>query len=257
MHRILDPAGALQVPPGLCALAIMTKAPRPGTVKTRLQPPLTADQAATLNVCFLRDTAISISRACSDPDLRSSVVARGVGVFTPAGSESDYAEILPREFDLLPQRGNEFGERLTNAIEDLLRVGFDSCCLIDSDSPTVSSDTFLSAVRSLRPRNDQLVLGPSSDGGYYLIGMRRLHRRVFEGIDWSTERVFVQTVARANAIGLPVELLPVFSDVDDRAALQHLCDELLGSATNTAPATKAFLEQLIAREGREKIWPDE
>src|SRR5215831_8210412 len=96
-HHVLDP-GRPFLAENVCALAVMTKAPRPGQVKTRLVPPLTPEQAAQLNVCFLRDTAAAIAQACSR-------TARGVAVYTPAGSEAAYADILPREFELLPQRG--------------------------------------------------------------------------------------------------------------------------------------------------------
>ena len=65
-----------------------------------------------------------------------------IGVFTPRGQEKAYAEILPSDFDLIPQRGDGFGERLTNAADDLLGVGFDSCCLINSDSPTVTVSAY-------------------------------------------------------------------------------------------------------------------
>lgn len=246
MHRVLDSSVSDQVPPALCALGIMTKAPRAGAVKTRLQPPLTPEEAAALNGCFLRDTAEAIARA--------SEHARGVGVYMPPDSEGDYAGILPPGFDLLLQRGNDFGQRLTHAVEDLFGVGFESCCLINSDSPTVTTEVFRAAVESLR-LNDRIVLGPSDDGGYYLIGMRKPHLRIFDGIDWSTERVFAQTVERARELGLQVDTLPAFSDVDDRASLRRLCDELLCANVGGAPATKAFLQQLIAREGRERIWP--
>jgi rSAM/selenodomain-associated transferase 1 len=258
MHRVLSPATPNAIPPGLSALAIMTKTPRAGTVKTRLQPPLTPEEAAALNICFLRDIAAAIAKASCSNSLRPSptVTARGVAVFTPAGSEADYAEILPAQFNLLPQRGTDFGERLTNAFEDLLVSGFESCCLINSDSPTVTAEAFRIAVHSLHTQDDrQLVLGPSNDGGYYLIGMKKLHRRVFEEIDWSTEHVFAQTVERAHEIGLKIETLPTFFDIDDPAALHRLCDELLGAERENAPATKAFLQQLITREGRERIWP--
>jgi len=251
MHRVLNPLIPKSVPNGLCALGIMTKAPRAGTVKTRLQPPLTPDEAADLNICFLRDTAAAIVEAA-----RSIIIGRGVAVFTPLGTESDYAEILPPEFDLLPQRGTDFGERLTNAVEDFFEIGFESCCLINSDSPAVTAEAFRIAVHCLHTKDERrLVLGPSDDGGYYLIGMKKLHRRAFEEIDWSTERVFAQTVERAREIGLEVETLPTFFDIDDPAALRRLCNELLGADRESAPATKAFLKQLIAREGRERIWP--
>ena len=91
-----------------------------------------------------------------------------------------------------------FGERLTLAAEDLFSVGFAAVCLIDSDSPTVPQHAYADAVRLLAQPGDRMVLGPSDDGGYYLIGLKTAHRRVFEEIDWSTERVFEQTVARAQ-----------------------------------------------------------
>jgi rSAM/selenodomain-associated transferase 1 len=252
-HSVLDLSVQNSVPIGLCALGIMTKAPRAGAVKTRLQPPLTAEEAAALNVCFLRDIAAAITEASSSTD--KSVIARGVAVFTPLGSEADYEEILPAEFNLLSQRGTDFGERLTFAAEDLFRAGFESCCLINSDSPAVTADAFRTAVCSLHANDDKrLVLGPSDDGGYYLIGMKKLHRRVFENIDWSTERVFEQTIERAREIDLKVETLPAFFDVDDGATLRRLCEELFDANQQSAPATKEFLEHLIAREGRKRIW---
>ena len=258
MHRVLDRQRGNQISAGLCALAIMTKAPRAGVVKTRLQPPLTPEEAADLNICFLRDIADAISRATCSCGLRTpeqNTIAHGVGIFTPEGSEREYADILPVGFDLIPQHGDGFGERLINAVDDLLHVGFESGCLINSDSPTATVDAFREAVRQLQGADDRIVVGPSDDGGYYLIGMRKLHRRLFEEIDWSTERVFAQTVERANEIGLEVHVLPSCFDVDDRAALQRLCDELLGENLPAAPATKKFLFDTITREGRERIWP--
>src|SRR5436190_12674571 len=260
MHRVFDRQQGNQISAGLCALAIMTKAPRAGAVKTRLQPPLTPEEAADLNICFLRDIADAISRATYSCGLRppkKDTTARGVGVFTPEGSEKEYAGILPLDFDLIPQRGDGFGERLINAADDLLHVGFESCCLINSDSPTATVDAFREATAQLQGADDRIVLGPSDDGGYYLIGIKKMYRRLFQEIDWSTERVFTQTLERAREIGLNVHILPSCFDVDDRAALRRLCDELLGanSRCDIAPATTKFLSQLIAREGRERIWP--
>jgi uncharacterized protein len=242
IHRILDPAAGRQVPPGLCALGIMTKAPRAGKVKTRLTPPLKPEEAAALNVCFLRDTAAAIA-------LTHNTGGRGIGVYTPAGEEAAWADILPHDFQLVLQRGDAFGERLTNAAEDLLAVGFEAVCLIDSDSPTVPEHAYAAAVRLLLEPGDRIVFGPSDDGGYYLIGMKQLHRRLFEEIDWSTERVAEQTLQRAAEINVKVELLPTWYDVDDGTTLRRLTDDLLGnnaatSSGYTAPATREFLRQL-------------
>jgi len=226
MHRVLDRQWRNQIPAGRCALAIMTKAPRAGRVKTRLQPPLTPSEAAELNICFLRDIAAAISDA--------GEYSQGVGVFTPTRSEKEYADILPAHFDLIPQRGNGFGERLTNAAEDLLNVGFESCCLINSDSPTATAEAFREAVVQLK-----------------------LNRHLFEEIDWSTERVFAQTDERAREVGLKVHILPKFYDVDDGATLRRLCEDLLrgNSRGDVAPVTTKFLAELIAREGWERLCP--
>lgn len=249
-HRILDPNAACEVGRGVCALAVMTKAPRAGQVKTRLVPPLTHDEAAQLNSCFLRDSASVI--AASAPNL-----ARGIAVYTPVGCEAVYGDILPPSFDLMPQRGENFGERLYFAAADLFKCGFETVCLIDSDSPTVSSESFDQAVELLHSPGDRVVLGPSDDGGYYLIGLKKLHRAVLEQIEWSTERVLDQTVQRADEIGVEVKLLPMGYDIDDRAALRRLCNELLSesSSDHVAPTTRRFLSQIIEREGRDRIWP--
>lgn len=238
-----------------CALAVMTKAPRAGQVKTRLTPPFTADEAAALNICFLRDTTRAIS-------LAAKKIAQGVAVYTPADAAVEYDGILPLEFELIPQRGESLSERIIFALEDLFQMGFASICLINSDSPTVPEQVFTEAATILAQPEDTLVLGPSSDGGYYLVGLKRLHRVLFEDIAWSTDRVLQQTIERAQKINLKIHLLPSWYDVDDRKTLRRLCEELFAPHEGTAagfpaPATRKFLEALLAGEGRERIWPTE
>src|SRR4029077_13642327 len=213
-----------------------------GQVKTRLAPPLTLEEAAQLNVCFLRDTAAAIAKACG-------TTARGVGVYTPIGGEGAYIDILPSDFELLPHRGDGFGERLAFATADLFHCGFSSVCLIDSDSPTVSAAVYADAVEILSKAGDRVVLGPSDDGGYYLIGLKQTRRELFERIDWSTERVLDQTKTRARELNLDVSLLRTGYDVDDAATLRRLCDELLSKSSDAeiAPNTRKFLASLAAR----------
>src|SRR6476469_2957214 len=141
--RVLDPNLPDRGASGLCALAVMTKAPQAGRVKTRLVPPLSPEEAAGLNICFLRDTAAAIARTTDRGR------AQGIAVYTPVGAEEAYEGILPPEFALGPQRGDAFGERLAAATEDLLSIGFDSLCLIDSDSPTVPAAIFAEATEVL------------------------------------------------------------------------------------------------------------
>ena len=253
LFRVLDPNLPGRGTRGLCALAVMTKAPQAGRVKTRLVPPLTLEEAAELNKCFLRDTAAAISTACSRRrvvDEGETARACGIAIYTPVGAESAYSDILPADFSLLPQRGDKFGERLYFAVEDLFECGFESVCLIDSDSPTVPAENFAEAVELLSTSEDRVVLGPSDDGGYYLIGVKKPHRELFERIDWSTEHVLNQTMQRAAEIGLEVKLLPIGYDVDEGASLSRLCNELLGEqgGDGAAPSTRKFLAGLVAQK---------
>jgi rSAM/selenodomain-associated transferase 1 len=250
-ERFLDPARS-RVQPGLCALGIMTKAPEAGRVKTRLSPPLTPNEAAELNQKFLSDIGQAIDEA------GRTTCGRGVAIYTPVGKESLYEGIFPESFRFVPQRGTDFGERLRFAGEDLLQIGFDSFCLINSDSPMVPASSFAGAAELLGNSGDKVILGPSEDGGYYLIGLKRMHASLFQEIEWSTEKVFDQTMRRAKELGLDVQTLPVGLDVDDSATLKTLCDRLLlaDECENVAPHTKAFLSRIIEREGRTRIWPE-
>jgi rSAM/selenodomain-associated transferase 1 len=252
-YPVLSPSGPTHIEPGTCALGVMVKAPRAGAVKTRLVPPLTPQEAAHLNVAFLRDTAANI---CS---VQAKVKTRGVAIYTPVGAESDFDGLLPDEFCMIAQRGGDFGERLYNSAADLLEVGFESVCLIDSDSPTLPNRFLTEAADRLSAPDDRVVLGQAIDGGYYLIGIKSNHRALFTDIDWSTDRVLSQTLAKAASSHLPTELLPPWYDVDDAASLVHLCDELLaptaqkktsssGGVHYPAPFTRRFLANLVERE---------
>lgn len=253
-YPLLDPQSSEAVTPcGRCALGVMIKAPRAGASKTRLVPPFTYEEAARLSVAFLSDTAANMADACAE---NSVGMVHPVAVYTPTGAEGAFEGLLPTGFALLAQRGDTLGERLFHAAADLFRLGYESCCLIDSDSPTLPRSLLTSAVEELRRPGDRLVLGPADDGGYYLIGLKRAHRRLFEDIAWSTADVSAQTVERAREISLDVALLPAWYDVDDAHTLRRLCDELLDApaeaaaceaklAPHPAPHTRAVLAHLL------------
>ncbi|MFN2452617.1 MAG: TIGR04282 family arsenosugar biosynthesis glycosyltransferase [Pyrinomonadaceae bacterium] len=264
-YPILNPVSSLTtsslsspVPAGSCALAVMIKAPRAGASKTRLVPPLSPIEAAALSVCFLRDTTNNIAGVAAEGG------ASGIAVYTPAGAEAAFDGLLPGNFSLLLQRGEAFGDRLFYAAEDLLSVGYESLCLIDSDSPTLSPALLAAAVYSLSRPGDRMVIGPSDDGGYYLIGLKKAHKNLFTNIEWSTAQVLSQTIERAAEINLEVEVLPAWYDVDEALTLQRLCDEIFSTPNNhdgreagySAPHTRRFLAELIEAEGRERIWPE-
>lgn len=244
-YQVLQPGETAGVSEGCCALTVMAKAPRPGKVKTRLSPPLTPGQTSALNICFIRDTTENIQQ------VTEASHSAGLVAYTPVGDEAAFDGLLPPAFRLLGQRGEGFGERLLYVCRDLFACGFSSVCLIDSDSPTMPQDALLQAVEGLSRAGDRMMLGGSDDGGYYLIGIKRPHHRLFEHIDWSTGRVFAQTLARAREIGLPAELLPTWYDVDDAASLERLRRELAAPelAGYDARHTRAYLESLRMAQG--------
>jgi hypothetical protein len=235
----------------------MAKASVAGTVKTRLVPPLTDEEAAELNTCFLADVAANIATAAKQ------VPIQGFAAYHPLGSEAFFERVLPNGFELLPPREPTIGRSLFHAAKDLLAAGYGSVCLVNADSPTLRTDILVETVRRLQGSRDRVVLGPAADGGYYLIGLKRFHPRLFEEIDWSTELVFRQTLARAREIGVAVASLPEWYDVDDEATLALLAREIGPGQTATnryrngylARRTAAFLEKLRANNsGIERLF---
>jgi rSAM/selenodomain-associated transferase 1 len=204
-----------------CAIAVMAKASVPGRTKTRLVPPLTEEEAAALNTAFLRDAADNILAAAALADIS------GWMAFSPGGSEAFFRTILPATIGLIESVAPTLGDCLEDAAAGLLRADHAAVCLLNADSPTLPAGYLVAAAVALAAPGDRVVLGPSTDGGYYLIGMKRLHAGLFRDIAWSTDRVYGQTLARASALGLAVVELPTWYDVDDAETLQGLLDEVL------------------------------
>jgi rSAM/selenodomain-associated transferase 1 len=216
------------------ALVIVGKAPTPGSTKTRLSPPLSPEQAAELYSGFLQDTV---------------GLALGLGwdrvtlVYPPRpGAEQLLQALLPKTVCLLPQPGEGLGAALAGAFQHHLADGFTQVVLIGSDNPTLPGPLIESALRGLAEYD--LVIGPSSDGGYYLVGMGQPHLGIFERITWSTDVVFQETLDRAVELGLSVFSVAEWYDVDSVAELYRLRNELAGLPPGTAPATRRVLAKL-------------
>jgi uncharacterized protein len=233
-------------------IAVMAKASRPGLSKTRLCPPLTFDEAARFNTAFLQDVAANIGVAAAAAKTQGLGI-KGYMAFGPPGSEPFFHEILPDEIGLLESWHPNFGDCLLSAIAQQLEAGHTAAVVLNSDSPTLPTSLLLETAAVLARPGDRAVLGPSTDGGYYLLGLKRAHRRMFEEIDWSTERVARQTLERARDIGLSVHTLPAWYDVDDVEALQTLHGEICENVpfatdlqSHHAVRTEALLRSLIA-----------
>ena len=204
----------------------MAKSSAPGRTKTRLVPPLTFDEAAALNTAFLQDVAdnllIAGSLAAGDAGIA------GYAAYCPAGSEGFFRHILPPAIGLISAAMPTFGECLFRTTEEILARGHVSAVVLNSDSPTLPTALLIETAAILARPGDRAVLGPSSDGGYYLLGLKAAHRRMFEDIAWSTKRVAEQTLERAREIDLEVHRLPEWYDVDDVVSLRRLNAELFG-----------------------------
>jgi len=188
---------------GKDALLVFVKAPRPGLVKTRLAPPLSAEESAQLYRAMVEDLFARIR-----PSKEKAVWV----FYHPRGSRREVSGWLGRGMRYCLQQGRGLGGRMQEAFRKAFQAGCTRAVLTGSDIPELGEDTIGRAFQCLRDRD--LVLGPSRDGGYYLVGMKRLHACLFRGLSWSTGRVLDQTLALAVKQGLSVGLIEPLEDVD-------------------------------------------
>ena len=221
------------------ALILFVKAPRIGTVKTRLQPELTRDQSLLLYQAMVEDTVRQFS---------------GVGFcdlkifFHPADAYEVMKTWLGNQLDYFPQQGNDLGERMYHAIAEMLNQKYDKVALVGSDIPTLDAATMVRAFASMD--NYDVVLGPCNDGGYYLIGMKLPQPELFKGITWSTNLVLQQTIHRARSAGLEIVQLEKKSDIDTYQEVEELWNYLkkrtmkgiFSFKSKTYEALKTFFE---------------
>jgi rSAM/selenodomain-associated transferase 1 len=227
-----------------CAIAIMAKAPDAARVKTRLSPLLRPDEARALSECFLRDmTQMLVSAGRAAP-------IDGYIAFAPAGSEASFAPIVaPGTGTVLADGAIDappgvvgFGRCLLQAAQALFARGYGAVGLLNSDSPTLPAEPIVAAARLLTAPGERAVLGPATDGGYYLIALKAPHPELFADIDWSTARVADQTRAAAQRLGLEMAEIAPWYDVDDPASLVQLVRDCQANG-GAAPATAAWLER--------------
>ena len=180
-----------------------------GEVKTRLVPPLTPERARDLYVAFMGDLFERLPQAKVAPT-----------IFYSGDRVDEFTPLLPRPWPAIAQRGSDLGERMTAAFDQLLAEPGSRAVIIGSDSPDLPLTHLRHAFQKLKHRD--VVLGPATDGGYYLIGLRAPMPRLFEGIAWGEASVFADTVERIKRGGLTLSMLPVWYDVDDGESLELL-----------------------------------
>lgn len=187
------------------SVIVFSKYPREGKVKTRLAKSL-GDRFAVDFYRFCAEHVFNECRKLIQHDIK-------VYVFYPDENDKDeMKDWIPREFILYNQIGRTLGDRIKNAFNLVFNNGADDALIIGTDIPDISSELIMNGIKYLQ-KND-VVLGPSLDGGYYLLGMNQFYKNLFNDIKWSTSSVLNQTLKNASNGCLMIKLLPELADID-------------------------------------------
>ena len=215
------------------ALVVMAKAPIPGSVKTRLMPVFSARQAAALARALLVDQLQHL-RAFRDADLYLA--------FTPPHARRLIRRLAPRRFEIFPQSRGDLGVRMQKVFATLFAKGHRRVVLIGGDLPPVPLSHFAQTFAYLDHRRPCAVLGPSLDGGYYLVGLNREQPALFDRMIWSHDRVLAQALEKLDSVGVRAKQLPLWFDVDTIDDLQRLL-LLTGSSRKAMRNTLSLLQR--------------
>lgn len=239
--------------PECAVLGIFGKRPDPGLVKTRLAAEFGPDLAAEMHAAMLFDTLGAWS---SERVLTAG--GRRVLVYAPADAGPWFDARVPAAFALQPQAEGELGQRMHAFFAGEFEDGATRVVLIGSDSPTLDPTLVVSAFLCLEGRD--VVLGPSTDGGYYLVGCRGAVPPIFEGIDWSTPHVLHQTIDRLRDTGLSLAVLPPWYDVDTaddwRTLAGHLRAMHRSGMDPDLPRTESLIARTHAENGNDGMLAD-
>lgn len=245
-----DAGGPEASAPRGAAVVVMARSPIGARApKTRLAGVLPdAEDRRRLYAAFLTDVVSACRTAASSASAAVRVA------YTPDGGPLGFAPAGIADNELLPQRGAGLGDRERGVFEDLFRGGFSPVVMTGSDLPGLPAARIGEALDRLAAAPGTAVLGPTPDGGYYLLGLARPGTGhpvpdLFTGVRWSSPRTRADTVAAAERCGLRVELLAPWRDVDDAADLAALRVTLAGANAGRAPATASVLRELAARNG--------
>ncbi len=216
------------------ALIVFAKPPVAGRVKTRLTELLTEREAAALYEAFLRDALAQYLHF--DADVR---------LYVAGATEPLAAPVVPTAVSVFRQCGDGLGARMARAFRETFDAGYGRIVIIGTDHPTLPSGYLEAASEALeQPGADSI--GPSADGGYYLLGMNRWYPQLFEAMTYSHAEVFVRTHARIRKVGVQPAVLPPWYDVDRPEDLQRLAADL-ADRSNRAPHTRRRLKALTQK----------
>lgn len=222
------------------ALILMTRMPIAGKTKTRLMDTMYGEECALLHRAFLKDLMITFEELRKDLDIYLT--------YTPENSIDIIDDILPDFIQCFPQIGEDLGAKMHNGISHVLSKGYEKVVLIGSDIPDIKSEDILFSFNILENRD--MVLGPSYDDGYYLIGMGKPNENIFNiSKKWGGKSVLESTIDIANNENLTVGLAPKYGDIDTKDDLFDFIDRYENVDNPIALNTVEFI-----KEWREKRW---
>ncbi len=222
------------------AIIIFAKAPVPGAVKTRMCPPLTPDEAATLQGSLVMD-AVEGARSLRDFEIY---------VACAPGKEHPFFLALASRHRVqwCDQTGEDLGQRMHHALTHVLARGHRSAVLVGTDTPALARRHYTRAREALRSHD--VVFGPAEDGGYYLVGLTRPVPALFDAMPWSTEHVLDQSLTRADRLGLTVERLDRERDLDTFDDVRAMMRDRAGAGSATlSTRTANVLHAVLQRHG--------
>lgn len=211
-------------------LVIMAKAPRLGAVKTRLAPNLSAEAVTDLYCCLLDDT-LALARSLDDVD---------VAIMCPDSDANELAQFLTNKESVVAQRGEGLAAGLTSVFAYFAKDHPRRIIAFNSDSPHLPPSVLEDAFETLAAQD--VVVGPTHDGGYYLVGAKTSHPTLFANDGMGTSSAFESLLSRARALGLSVALADSFYDIDVAEDLVRLAGELR-LAPARAPLTAQWLKE--------------
>jgi uncharacterized protein len=216
--------------PGGRTLVVMAKAPRPGAVKTRLAPSLSIEVVTAFYCCLLEDT-LALARSLGDVE---------VAIMCPDSDAHDLAQLTGNEVSVVTQKGEGLAAGLTSVFAHFAALGQQRVVAFNSDSPHLPASILASAFEALTEHD--VVVGPTQDGGYYLVGAKATHPALFDGNGMGTKSALEALLARARGLELSVGFTDPFYDIDVESDLTRLAAELR-IAPARAPRTAAWLKQ--------------
>lgn len=226
------------LPPASSAIIVFAKAPVAGQVKTRLCPPLTPDEAASLHGSLVLD----ILERCQSLKGYDHILAGTPSLHHPFFRAMEARFKIP----VWDQQGEDLGARMAGVFKQALGAPYRSVVVIGTDIPGINGPLLTAAVKGLQDHD--VVLGPTVDGGYYLIGLRSPVPDLFENIPWSTDQVYARTKQKIQELGLSLKILPTLRDLDTVEDLHLFIREAKDRQSQTfSSRTKNVLQELATR----------